>query len=94
MHLPMEILADRDYMSGEISSDELANRLQEAMNLLKRSLSMLLLEPATNPEGLLAKNALEQFKNLRDKIEDVRALPRADNSNKYQFDKKIKHRNK
>ncbi|KAF7997635.1 hypothetical protein HCN44_006206 [Aphidius gifuensis] len=81
MHLPIEILADRDYMSGEITPDELSKRLQKSMDLLKKSLSMLLLEPSTNPEGLLAKKALEQYKNIRDKIEDVKALARVDKLN-------------
>uniref|UniRef100_A0A0C9R3R4 Msta_1 protein n=2 Tax=Fopius arisanus TaxID=64838 RepID=A0A0C9R3R4_9HYME len=75
MHLPMIILANRDYTSREISSDELGHRLEQAAGYLKKSLSMLLLEPATNPEGLLAKRALQEYKTLRQNLEDIRSLP-------------------
>lgn len=35
---------------------------------------MLLLEPATTPEGVLAKRALQEYTALRKNLEDVKSL--------------------
>lgn len=75
MHLPMIILANRSYSAREISSGQLVCRLEEARDLLKKSLTMLLLEPATTPEGKLAKRALEELRTLNQNISDVKSLP-------------------
>ncbi|XP_014482025.1 PREDICTED: uncharacterized protein LOC106748219 isoform X2 [Dinoponera quadriceps] len=75
MHLPMIILANRSYSAREISSAQLARQLEEARDLLKKALTMLLLEPATTPEGKLAKRALEELRMLNQNIGDVRSLP-------------------
>ncbi|XP_015126796.1 SET domain-containing protein SmydA-8 [Diachasma alloeum] len=83
MHLPMVILSNRAYTSREISSEELAVRLEEAARHLKKALSMLLLEPATTPEGLLAKRALQEYKTLRQNLEDVKSLPPAPKSTSF-----------
>ncbi|XP_076240125.1 uncharacterized protein LOC143182785 [Calliopsis andreniformis] len=74
MHLPMVLLANRAYAAREISSTELASRLEEAGSLLKRSLRMLLLEPADTPEGKLAKRALQELKGLNQNIADVKTI--------------------
>lgn len=75
MHLPMIILANRSYSAREISSAQLACQLEEARNLLKKALTMLFLEPATTPEGKLAKRALEELRTLNQNISDVKSLP-------------------
>ncbi|EFN79379.1 SET domain-containing protein SmydA-8 [Harpegnathos saltator] len=75
MHLPMIILANRSYSAREISSTQLACQLEEARDLLKKALTMLLLEPATTPEGKLAKRALEELRTLNQNIGDVKSLP-------------------
>ncbi|XP_020287894.1 protein msta-like [Pseudomyrmex gracilis] len=75
MHLPMIILANRSYSAREISSAQLARRLEEARNVLKNSLTMILLEPPSTPEGKLAKRALEELRMLNQNISDVKSLP-------------------
>ncbi|KAG8034570.1 hypothetical protein G9C98_007646 [Cotesia typhae] len=50
IHLPIIIIANKDYALKEITSEDLAKRLEEAENYLKKSLSMLLIEPASTPE--------------------------------------------
>jgi len=75
MHLPIIILANRSYSAREISSTQLACHLEEARNLLKKALTMLLLEPPTTPEGKLAKRALEELRTLNQNINDVKSLP-------------------
>lgn len=75
IHLPMIILANQSYSAREISSEQLVCRLEEARDLLKKALTMLLLEPATTPEGKLAKRALEELRTLNQNISDVKSLP-------------------
>lgn len=75
MHLPVIILANRAYSAREISSTQLACQLEEAKDLLKKALTMLLLEPPTTPEGKLAKRALEELRTLNQNISDVKSLP-------------------
>lgn len=75
MHLPMIILANQFYSAREISSAQLVCRLEEARVLLKKALTMLLLEPAMTPEGKLAKRALEELRTLNQNISDVKSLP-------------------
>lgn len=75
MHLPIIILANRSYSAREISSTQLTCQLEEARNLLKKALTMLLLEPLTTPEGKLAKRALEELRMLNQNISDVKSLP-------------------
>lgn len=75
MHLPIIILANQSYSAREISSAQLVCRLEEARVLLKKALTMLLLEPATTPEGKLAKKALAELRTLNQNISDVKSLP-------------------
>ncbi|KAL0124887.1 hypothetical protein PUN28_006630 [Cardiocondyla obscurior] len=75
MHLPVIILANRLYSAREISSTQLTCHLEEAKDLLKKALTMLLLEPPTTPEGKLAKRALEELRALNQNINDVKSLP-------------------
>ncbi|KOC67669.1 Protein msta, isoform A, partial [Habropoda laboriosa] len=80
MHLPLVLLANRAYSAREISSVELASRLEEAGSLLKKSLTMLLLEPADTPEGKLAKRALQELKALNQNIVDVKTISTAEDT--------------
>ncbi|KAL6254342.1 hypothetical protein P5V15_014390 [Pogonomyrmex californicus] len=75
MHLPLIILANQSYSTCEISSAQLARQLEGARDLLKKALTMLLLEPATTPEGKLAKRGLEELRTLNQNISDVKSLP-------------------
>lgn len=75
IHLPMIILANQSYSAREISSAQLVCRLEEARDLLKKALTMLLLQPATTPEGKLAKRALEELRTLNQNISDAKSLP-------------------
>ncbi|XP_014206919.1 protein msta-like [Copidosoma floridanum] len=74
LHLPMTILANRAYAAREITAPELVSRLEEARDLLRRALGMLLLEPVMTPEGQLARRALREMKVLARSVEDARAL--------------------
>ena len=74
LHLPMVILANREYSLQEISLDLLIDKLVEGRNFLKKSLNIMLLEPPTSPEGLLAKEAMRRLKNLNQNIKDVQSL--------------------
>ncbi|XP_011506599.1 PREDICTED: uncharacterized protein LOC105369055 [Ceratosolen solmsi marchali] len=74
MHLSNAILANRAYNAREISSEELCSRLEIAQGHLKRSLTMLLLEPVNTPEGALAKRALRNKKLLAQNIENVKSI--------------------
>jgi len=75
MHLPMIILANQSYSAREISSAQLVCQLEKARNLLKQALTMLLLEPASTPEGKLTKKALEELRTLNQNINDIKSLP-------------------
>lgn len=79
MHLPIAVLANRAYSAREISIQELSIRLEEAREVLKKSLTMLLLEPPSTPEGQLAKRALQEIKILARNIEDVNYLIEQEN---------------
>ncbi|XP_034190876.2 SET domain-containing protein SmydA-8 [Osmia lignaria lignaria] len=92
MHLPLVLLANRAYSAREISSAELASRLEEAGSLLKKSLTILLLEPVDTPEGKLAKRALQELKALNQNIADVKTITIADQ--KCSHDKKKPQKNK
>ena len=73
MHFPVAILANRAYVAHEISSEDVLLELGKAQSLLTRAFKMLLLEPATTPEGMLAKRALQELKILNQNIDDVRS---------------------
>ena len=73
-HLAMVSLANNEHSREQISSTELVSRLEEAASLLKKSLTMLVLEPTDTPEGKLTKRALEKLKALNVTLRDVRAL--------------------
>ncbi|XP_072750457.1 uncharacterized protein [Anoplolepis gracilipes] len=75
IHLPMIILANQFYSACEISSTQLLCQLEEARDILKKALTMLLLEPMTTPEGKLAKRALEELRTLNQNISDIKSLP-------------------
>ncbi|CAK9798280.1 SET domain-containing protein SmydA-8, isoform A [Anthophora plagiata] len=92
MHLPLVLLANRAYSAREISSLELASRLEEAGSHLKKSLTMLLLEPADTPEGKLAKRALQELKTLNQNIIDVKTTSVIENTRSR--DKKKSQKNK
>ncbi|XP_015175183.1 PREDICTED: protein msta, isoform B-like [Polistes dominula] len=74
MHLPLVLLANRAYAAHEISPMEMSSQLQEAGILLRKALSMLLLEPVNTPEGQLAKRALQELKMLNQNIADAEML--------------------
>ncbi|XP_043249726.1 SET domain-containing protein SmydA-8-like [Colletes gigas] len=92
MHLPLVLLANRAYAAREISSMELTSRLEEAGSLLKKSLTMLLLEPTETPEGKLAKRALQELKALNQNIADVKTINTIEDTRAH--NKRKSHRNK
>lgn len=80
IHLPLALLANREYNAREISPSELVKRLEEAGSFLKKCLTMLLLEPVDTPEGKLAKRALQELKSLNENIADVKSLIKPETS--------------
>ncbi|XP_043275189.1 uncharacterized protein [Venturia canescens] len=85
MHLPLVLLADHDYTAKRIGAKKLVERLEDAERHLKRSLTMLLLEPPETPEGFLARQALQDYKSLRETLAQARLLEssiQANNSEK------------
>ncbi|XP_058795741.1 SET domain-containing protein SmydA-8-like isoform X2 [Phymastichus coffea] len=74
MHLPIAILAKRGYTSRQLSAQELLSQLEDSHSCLKRSLTMLLLEPINTPEGQLAKRALQDLKIVAQSVADAKAL--------------------
>ena len=82
MHLPLVLLADHDYTEGKIDAKQLVARLEDAESHLKRSLSMLLLEPPDTPEGFLARQALQDCKSLKETLAQARLLRNATKTNK------------
>lgn len=94
MHLPIAILANREYASREITGQELLCQLEESQRHLKRSLMMLLLEPINTPEGQLAKRAFQDMKVLLRSVEDAKALLKEDTCDKAQSRTTSKHRKK
>ncbi|XP_078050769.1 SET domain-containing protein SmydA-8 isoform X2 [Augochlora pura] len=74
LHWPLVMLPNLAYVAREISLAELSSRLEEAKSVLKRSLRMLLLEPAETPEGKLAKIAMQGLKVLNQNIGGVTTL--------------------
>lgn len=80
LHTPKVMLANREYDSGEITSEELLNRLMECENLLKDAISMLLYEPSNSPEGKLLKVAIDELRVLRENIQDVKTFNEDENS--------------
>lgn len=90
IHLPLALLANREYNAREISSGELAKRLEEAGSFLKKSLTMLLLEPVETPEGKLAKRALQELKSINENIADVKSLTKTETNSSSKKSQKSK----
>lgn len=66
------MLANREFDSGEITSEELEKRLEAADATLREAVSMLLYEPANSPEGKLLRLAMDELRSLRENISDVK----------------------
>lgn len=67
------MLANREFDSGEISSDELEKRLEVADATLREAVSMLLYEPANSPEGKLLRLAMDELRSLRENMVDLKS---------------------
>lgn len=52
------------------------------------------MEPASTPEGVLAKRALQEYKALRQNLDDVRSLPPSLDYKKIDFEMMKKRKNK
>ncbi|XP_055320157.1 SET domain-containing protein SmydA-8-like [Sitodiplosis mosellana] len=62
---PLVQLARLQHQQKIITDAEYLHQLNEAEKIAKESIGMLLYEPATNPEGMLAKQAMYELKELR-----------------------------
>ncbi|XP_038111924.1 SET domain-containing protein SmydA-8 [Culex quinquefasciatus] len=67
-------VARKKFETKEISAKELLDNLIKGESGLKQSISMLLFEHPTTPEGHLTKRAMQDLKELREEIAQVRAL--------------------
>ncbi|XP_053686070.1 SET domain-containing protein SmydA-8-like [Sabethes cyaneus] len=67
-------LGKHDFESKSISCGDLLHQLVDAENGLKESISMLLFDHPTTPEGQLSKRAMCELKELREEISQVKAL--------------------
>ncbi|XP_049947959.1 SET domain-containing protein SmydA-8-like [Schistocerca serialis cubense] len=65
-------LARREHAAGELTMQQLVERLEEAEGALKDALAALLFEPALSPEGRLARAAMLELRDLREEIHDLR----------------------
>lgn len=73
-HVPLVQLAHRNYESKEIKCEELLKNLIKAEIWLKDSVSMLIYEHPTTPEGKLEKRGMSELKELRETIKGVKGL--------------------
>ncbi|XP_049799871.1 SET domain-containing protein SmydA-8-like [Schistocerca nitens] len=69
---PLAELARREHAAGELTLQQLVERLEEAEGALKDALAALLFEPALSPEGRLARAAMLELRDLREEIHDLR----------------------
>ncbi|KAI5754648.1 hypothetical protein M8J77_010294 [Diaphorina citri] len=72
LHLPVVLLANKEIQCGNMDHNQFLSKLEEAEALLKEALALLFYEPAKTPEGMLAIEAKEALKCLRETIMDVK----------------------
>ncbi|KOX72914.1 Protein msta, isoform A [Melipona quadrifasciata] len=78
-HLPIMWLANRAHCREQIPTMELISRLEECASVLKKSLTILLLESSDTPEGKLARQGLQKLKTLNALIADAKAISKFEN---------------
>ncbi|KAK1120868.1 hypothetical protein K0M31_011068 [Melipona bicolor] len=78
-HLPIVWLTNRAHSREQISTMELIPRLEDGASILKKSLTILLLESPDTPEGKLARKGLQKLKTLNTLIADAKALSKFEN---------------
>lgn len=74
IYVPLVQLVQREFDVKEIKSSELLVKLEEGEKLLKESISMLIYEPNSTPEGGLVKRAMAELKELRNAITGVKIV--------------------
>lgn len=67
---PIFQLAKRDFDLEQINVDEFIKRLLKAEVFLKESISMLMYEHFSTPEGKLGQKAIMELKELRELIDE------------------------
>ncbi|KAL9703820.1 hypothetical protein quinque_007338 [Culex quinquefasciatus] len=88
-HVALVDLSRRNFDTTEIKSSELLQNLIRAENELKQAIGMLLFEHPTTPEGQLTKRAMQELKELREEIAEVRAMIEDEN-----LDRQSQYRNR
>lgn len=88
-HVALVDLSRRNFDTTEIKSSELLQNLIRAENELKQAIGMLLFEHTTTPEGQLTKRAMQELKELREEIAEVRAMIEDEN-----LDRQSQYRNR
>lgn len=73
-HVALWDLARKKFENKVISVKELLEELAKAEGGLKESISMLLFEHPSTPEGQLTKRAMRDLKDLREEIKQTRAI--------------------
>uniref|UniRef100_A0A8D8XRP4 Protein msta, isoform A n=1 Tax=Cacopsylla melanoneura TaxID=428564 RepID=A0A8D8XRP4_9HEMI len=72
LHLPVVLLAQKELQCSNSDHIGFLSKLEEAEALLKEALALLIYEPPKTPEGMLAVEAKEALKCLRETIMDVK----------------------
>lgn len=71
MHAPIILLSRNLYDTDAIDKDELRAKLQEAIDLLKRSSQILTLEPENSNEGMMGQAAEQAYQQLVANLDEL-----------------------
>ncbi|XP_018330247.1 SET domain-containing protein SmydA-8-like [Agrilus planipennis] len=69
LHVPLILLAKNQYAAGEIDKDGLRKKLNEAIEVLEKSVKILSLEPPGTTEGTLGQMANQNLTQLKENLE-------------------------
>ena len=65
MHAPMMMMATRKLDAGEMTREEFALKVDQVRMMLEQSKRILLMEPATSPEGMMGKAAVAALEEMQ-----------------------------
>lgn len=71
MHAPIIMLTRNLYNTGSIDKNDLKAKLQEAIDLLRQSSQILMLEPENSNEGMLGRAAQQAYQQLSANIDEL-----------------------
>lgn len=65
MHAPMMMMVTRKLDAGEMTREEFALKVDQVRMMLEQSKRILLMEPATSPEGMMGKAAAAALEEMQ-----------------------------